>query len=123
LTRIYLLIVSLISGIYSVAMAPAARADDTVMYEVVSDDIAAADVKYSDLSGPKVLQQVPLPWRMNATVVDPRSRDAHVRADWEPVPGADIWVTVRVYFRGSLFCENTTDVGSAMCYGTALPIR
>jgi hypothetical protein len=123
LIRIHVLIISLISGICSVATAPAARADDTVTYEVASHDIAAANVEYFDLSGRKVLEQVPLPFRINATVVDPRSDDAEVRADWPLAHGASRWVTVRIYFRGSLFCENTLDVGSATCWGTARPIR
>lgn len=123
MTRIHLLIIVLLACGYAVTQAPAARADDTVTYEVASHDIAGADVEYIDVSGRRRLEQVPLPWRINATVVDPHSDDAEVRADWPLAHGTSRWVTVRVYSRGSLLCENTQDVGSATCWGAAHPIR
>ncbi|ORA11300.1 hypothetical protein BST14_18970 [Mycobacterium arosiense ATCC BAA-1401 = DSM 45069] len=103
----------------SVTLAPYARADDTVTYEVVTtSDIATANVEYNDLAGRQAQQQVPLPWRLNATVRNPLSNDAEVRADWRPVARPSKWVTVRVYYRGSLVCQNTLDVGNAACYGS-----
>ena len=125
--RIHFVIISLIAGFPAVAMAPAAHADETVMYEVTSSDIAAANVEYLDFSGRKAQQQVPLPWRINATVADPHSHDAEVRADWPPTRGtAQIkakYVTVRIYFHGSLLCEDTLDVGKAVCWGSGLFIK
>jgi hypothetical protein len=116
--RIHLIIILLIAGI-PVAMAPSARADDRVTYEVLTTTamIPAVNVEYFDLSGRKAPGQVPLPWRINATVVNPRSNDAEVRADWRSVSTSQ-WVTVRIYFRGSLLCENTMNGGSAACYGS-----
>jgi hypothetical protein len=121
--RIRLIIISLIAGIPAVAMAPAAHANETVTYEVASSDVAAANVEYFDLTGRKAQQQVPLPWRIDATVVDPHSNDAELRADWRssiaaPVLRPSHWVTVRIYFRGVVLCENTLDVGDAACYGS-----
>jgi hypothetical protein len=117
LIRIHLIIISLISSIYAVAMAPAAHADVTVTYEVASSDIAATNIEYFDLTGPKQLEHVPLPWRINATVVDPHSNATEVRADWGPAAGTSRWVTVRIYYQGSLLCEKTLDVGKEACYG------
>ena len=54
--RIYLIIISLITGIPVVAMAPVARADDSVTYEVTSSYIGAANIEYFDLSGRKALR-------------------------------------------------------------------
>jgi hypothetical protein len=123
--RVYLIIISVITGIPAVAMAPVARADDSVTYEVASSDVIAANIEYSDLSGRKALENVTLPWRTNVTVVNPHSNDASLRADWQPAAGRYKWVTVRVYTHGSLLCENTLDVGNAQCYGSGtyyLPI-
>jgi hypothetical protein len=117
--RRHLIVISLIFGVPAVAMAPPARADDTVTYEVLTiSDIATANVEYNDGPGRQALQQVSLPWRMNARVGNPRSNDAEIRADWRPVAKPSKWVTVRVYYRGSLLCENTLDVGNAACYGS-----
>jgi hypothetical protein len=117
--RLYFIIISLITAIPVVAMAPSARADDTVTYEVLTtSDIATVNVEYNDVSGRLALQQVPLPWRMNVTVGNPRSNDAEIRADWRPLAKPSKWVTVRIYYRGSLLCENTLDVGNAACYGS-----
>jgi hypothetical protein len=109
---------SLIIGVPAVALAPAARADDYVTYEVTSSDVTAANVQYSDISGQKALNEVPLPWRTNVTVVNPHSNDVSLRADWQPAAGRYRWVTVRVYTHGNLLCENTLDVGDAECYGS-----
>jgi hypothetical protein len=117
LIRIHFLISSLISSIFAVAMAPAAHADETVTYEVASSDIAATNIEYFDLTGRKALEQVPLPWRINATVIDPHSDATEVRADWGPAAANYKWVTVRIYFQGSLLCEKTLDVGKEACYG------
>jgi hypothetical protein len=117
--RLYFIIISLVTAIPVVAMAPSARADDTVTYEVLTtSDIATVNIEYNDVSGRLALQQVPLPWRMNVMVGNPRSNDAEIRADWRPLAKPSKWVTVRIYYRGSLLCENTLDVGNAACYGS-----
>jgi hypothetical protein len=117
--RRYLMIICLITAIPVAAMAPSAHADDTVTYEVLTtSDIAVVNIEYNDVSGRLALQQVALPWRMNATVGNPRSNDAEIRADWRPLAKPSKWVTVRLYYRGSLLCENTLDVGNAACYGS-----
>lgn len=79
------------------------------------------NVEYNDRSQRILLLNVPLPWRQNATVVNARSQTengAEVRADWRPASAPNRWVTVRIYVRGSLICENTLDVGNATCYGS-----
>lgn len=116
--RVQVILISLITGIPAVAMAPAARADASVMYEVTSSDVGAANIAYSDVSGREELENVALPWRTNATVANARSTDASLRAQWQPVAARYKWVTVRVYTRGSLLCETTLDVGEATCYGS-----
>jgi hypothetical protein len=108
----------LIAGIFALVVAPVARADDTVTYEVISSYVAAANVEYFDLGARKALESVPLPWRTNATVGSAHSNDAEVRADWRPAARPSKWVTVRIYFRGNLLCENTLDVGNSACYGS-----
>jgi hypothetical protein len=109
-----------ITAVVAIAMAPSAHADDTVTYEILTtSDIAAVNVDYNDVSGQRALQKVPLPWRMNATVGNPRSNDAEVRADWRRFATSSKWVTVRIYYRGSLLCESTLDIGMATCYGSA----
>lgn len=117
--RLYPVIISLITTILVVTTAPSARADDTVTYEVLTlSDIPAVNVEYNDVSRRLALQQVPLPWRMNATVGNPRSNDAEIRADWRALAKPSKWVIVRIYYRGSLLCQNTLDVGNAACYGS-----
>ena len=129
--RIQLMVPALIAGTYSVVPNPVARADDSVTYEVVSDVVPMATVEYFDHSERKVLTDVPLPWRTNATVLDARSAStdgAEVRADWRPAacdarywcPEArpNRWVTVRIYFQGTVLCQNTLDVGNSACYGS-----
>ncbi|ORA07673.1 hypothetical protein BST14_26825 [Mycobacterium arosiense ATCC BAA-1401 = DSM 45069] len=107
----------------SVALAPVAHAEDIVTYEIVSDQVTKANVEYYDHSVRQSLVDVPLPWRMNAAVSDPRSVSAEVRADWRssiaalPAWRPNNWVTVRIWSRGSLLCQNTLDVGNATCYG------
>jgi hypothetical protein len=113
--------ISLLTGVSAVMSAPAARADDNVTYEIVSDSIATANVEYSDGSERKALEHVTLPWRTNATVADaqsPSADGAQVRADWRPAARPSGWVTVRIYFRGKVLCESTLDVGDATCYGS-----
>lgn len=124
------MIVLLIAGTSAVVVAPAARADDTVTYEVVSDTVAAANIEYFDHSERRALYGVPLPWRIDVPVVDPHSgstNGAEVRADWRgSVPASPLppgrppgyWVTVRILFQGKVICANTLDVGDAACYGS-----
>lgn len=121
------LMLALTTGISAVALAPSARAEDSVTYEVLSDDVATADIEYFDHSARKLLQGVPLPWRTTVTVIDahsPSTDGAEVRADWRssiaalPVWRPGKWVTVQIIYRGKVICENTLDVGNAACYGS-----
>lgn len=127
-------VAGLVAGTF--AAAPAAHADDSVTYEVISGYVHSADIEYRDRSELISLQGVPLPWRMNASVVDPASESVdgtELRAKWQtanrhsgcegpscpagisvPFPS---WVTIRVYVRGSLFCESSLDTGNASCKG------
>ena len=128
--RLPRVIVLAITGICGVWSAPAAHAGESVTYEVISSDIATANIEYFDGTARKALQDAPLPWRTTVTVADPRSwgtDGAEVRADWRPghVPVGPLgaprlagkWVTVRIYFGNTVRCENTLDVGDAACYG------
>jgi hypothetical protein len=117
--RRHLMMIAPITAIAAITMAPSAHADDTVTYEILTtSNIATVNVDYNDVSGQRALQKVPLPWRMNATVGNPRSNDAEIRADWRRFAANSKWVTVRIYYRGSLLCENTLDIGVATCYGS-----
>ena len=121
------IMVSLLTAIAAILWAPVARAADSVTYEVVSKDIAAAGgIEYYDGSARRLLQNVPLPWRTDVTIANARSLGtdgAEVRADWRnsiaaPVWRPGKWVTVRIYIGQTLRCQNTLDVGNAACYGS-----
>ena len=125
--RSQLIMVSLITGISAILAAPAARADESVTYEVVSDYVGVADgIEYFDGSARRLVEKVPLPWRTDLTIADPRSLStdgAEVRADWRSSIAAPVWqpgkwVTVRIYIGKTLICQNTLDVGNAACYGS-----
>jgi hypothetical protein len=110
----------LIVGVAATMLAPAARANDVVTYEVVSDSIPQANVEYVDAAGRKLLESVPLPWRLDVTLDDatgPTGRGAQVRADWRPYKSKWRLVTVRIYQGSNLLCQSTLDVGDATCYG------
>jgi hypothetical protein len=110
----------LIVGVAATLLAPAARANDVVTYEVVSDNVPQANVEYVDESGRKLLESVPLPWRLEVTLDDargPTGRGAQVRADWRPLKSKGRMVTVRIYQGSNLLCQSTLDVGDATCYG------
>lgn len=118
---------ALITGISAMVPAPSARAEDTVTYQVLSDDVATASIEYFDHSERKLLVDAPLPWQTSATVLDARSAStngAEVRADWRssiaalPVWRPGKWVTVKILYQGKVICENTLDVGNAACYGS-----
>ncbi|GAA2397340.1 MmpS family transport accessory protein [Mycolicibacterium llatzerense] len=97
-----------------------AWADDAVTYEVVSDDIHTANIEYQDLTGRISVQQVPLPWRIDAAVRGVRSeppQGSQVRADWRPTAAPTRWVSVRIIYHGKVICQNTLDIGDAACYG------
>jgi hypothetical protein len=97
-----------------------ARADESVTYEVVSGVITVANVEYEDLSGRVAIQNVPLPWRIDAKIASvqaPPPGGSQVRADWRPTAGPAKWVSVRIFYQGKLLCQNTLDVGDAACYG------
>jgi len=114
---IRLIVVALMSGCFAVATGPAAHADASVMYEVISSYIPVATIEYSDVYGQHTLDNVALPWRMNVTVADAHSADTVLRADWKSEAGRYKWATVRIYAHGSLLCENTLDAGNASCDG------
>ncbi len=102
-------------------VAPAARADVGVTYEVVSGSIHSVNLEYYDGSQPIALSGVPLPWRTNAMVLNPKSQltdGARLRVNWQPPKEAFGWVTIRIFVFGSLICESTqTKGGMASCYG------
>ena len=94
--------VAVIAVIAAVLSAPAGHAEDTVTYEILSDqlNVPAANVEYNDSSQRKVLQRVSLPWRMTVAVpnaVSPTKDGAEIRADWRPYRWPYRYVTVRIY--------------------------
>lgn len=110
----------LIFSVAATVLASPAHANDVVTYEVVSDSISSVNVEYVDASGRKILQWVPLPWRLDVTLDDargPTGSGAQLRADWRPTARPSRWVTVRIYNGGNLLCQSTLDVGNATCYG------
>jgi hypothetical protein len=120
MNRRCVLATALITGMVS---APAAHAEDSVTYEIVSDqhNVAAANVEYNERSGRTALQQVSLPWRLTVDVpnaVSPTKDGAEIRADWRPYRWRHKYVTVRIYLGANLLCESTLDVGDATCYGS-----
>lgn len=103
-----------------VTFPSAARADDLVTYEVVSNDIGMANIEYEDSAGRILQEQVPLPWRLDTTVREVKGTPptgSQVRADWRPSARPSKWVTVRISYQGKVLCQNTLDVGNATCYG------
>lgn len=120
---LYVVGVALIATVGAVLSAPAAKAEDSVTYEIVSDQnyVPAANVEYYERSERKALQQVSLPWRLTVDVpqaVSPTKDGAQIRADWRPYRWAYKYVTVRIYLGAHLLCESTLDVGDATCYGS-----
>jgi hypothetical protein len=121
--RIYPVLVALMTGISPLATAPVAHADDPVEYEVRSSLIPVANIDWSDTAGQHTLQNVQLPWRTSVMVENARSDEARVGAEWQPgtltYPNAGryMWVTLRIYSKGSLLCEITLDVGKTECTG------
>jgi hypothetical protein len=110
----------LIVGIAATVLAPSAHASDRVTYEVVSERISTINVEYVDQTGRKLLESVPLPWRLDVTLDDargPTGGGAQVRADWRRTAQPSLWVIVRIYDGGRLLCQSTLDVGNATCYG------
>lgn len=125
--RKLLIVLSTVTGVCAVMLAPAARADSSVTYEVVSDSVGVADnIEYFDGSVRQRLEHVRLPWRTGVAIANPRSLStdgAEIRADWRSSIAAPVWrpgkwVTVRVYIGKTLRCQNTLDVGNAACYGS-----
>ncbi len=123
MNRICVLATGLCVGIAAAVSVPAAHAEDSVTYEVISNQrtVPAANVEYNDGSERKALQQVPLPWRITVNVpeaVSPTRAGAEIRADWRPFRWPHEYVTVRIYRGDDLLCESTLDVGNATCYGS-----
>ena len=121
--RINSVSVALITGVSALALAPTARADDPVVYEVSSSTIPSANVEWSDTAGQHSLQNVALPWRTSVMVSDAHSDEAQLRSTWQPGseadsnPGRYMWVRLRIYAKGSQLCEHTADVGHSECTG------
>lgn len=115
--------IAVATGIVGVFSAPPVHAEQSVTYEVVSNQnsVPTANVEYNQGSERKALHQVSLPWRLTVDVPDATSptRDgAELRADWRPYRWRDKYVTVRIYVGDKLLCESTLDVGDATCYGS-----
>ncbi|BBW99629.1 hypothetical protein [Mycolicibacterium moriokaense] len=105
---------------YGVGASPVAWADDVVTYEVVSDRIAVANIEWQDVAGRRFAPAVTLPWRADVNVrapLGPPPDGSQVRADWRQNAYPTKWVTVRIFYRGKLICQNTLDIGNAACYG------
>lgn len=97
-----------------------ARAEDLVTYEVVSDDIHSASIEYQGTANRSLIEDVPLPWRMDAVVSSARGappEGSQIRADWHTRAAPSKWVTVRIIYQGKVICQNTLDLGNATCYG------
>lgn len=116
--RVWALVAAI--GAAAALSAPLARAADAVTYEVVSESISMMNVEYIDQSGRKLLEGVPLPWRLDVTLDDatgPTGRGAQIRADWRPTADPGLWVVVSISSNGKLLCRSALDVGDATCYG------
>ncbi|OBI44035.1 hypothetical protein [Mycobacterium sp. E796] len=112
-------VIALLTGCSAALGAPAtARADDSVTYEVLSQSpsLTAVDAEYTDGVGQVAVQNIPLPWRMNAAVPDAYSADTTIRVTW-PSPVRYKWVIVRIFTRGSMLCEAIADKGETTCTG------
>lgn len=111
--------IALLIGFTATVIAPAvAHADDVVTYEVLAQSpfVTAVDVEYTDLSGQVALQDVALPWRMNAEVADANRVDTMLHVTWKS-PVRYKWVIIRIFNRGSMLCESTADKGETTCTG------
>ena len=111
---------SLILGVSATLLAPAAHAGDLVTYEVVSNTIPQVNLEYVDGSGRKLLEGIPLPWRLEVPLDDaraPTGRGAQLRVDWRPFKSKNRTVVVRIYDGPNLLCQSTIDIGDATCYG------
>lgn len=108
---------AVITAAATLALAPPVHADDSVMYEVRSPQVHVADIFFTDVYGEHLLQNEPLPWRANVSVVDPHGAGTVLRVDWHSEASRYKWVTIRIFTHGSLLCENTLDSGEARCDG------
>ncbi len=129
--RIRAMIVTIIVSVAAVLLAPAARADDNVTYEVVSESVRAANIEYFDRSERRVVEGgAVLPWRVDATVMDAHSPSAggapkfaligeatYLRRRCPPGIPIGYWLTVRILLNGKVLCQSTLDVGNAACFG------
>ena len=111
--------IAVIMGFSAAMVRPAvAHAEEFVTYEVLAQSpfLTAVDVEYTDLVGQVALQNVPLPWRMNAAVADAHSVDTTLRVKWQS-PVRYKWVIIRIFTRGSMLCESIADNGQTTCTG------
>lgn len=112
-------VIALVVGFSSaLASSSVARAEESVTYEVLAQSpfLTAVDVEYTTLGGQVALQNVPLPWRMNAAVPDAHSVDTTLRVRWQS-PVRYKWVIIRIFSRGSMLCESIADKGETTCTG------
>lgn len=129
--RTRVIAVAIGAGLAAVMSAPAAHAEESVTYDVVSDVVPmVAKIEYRDSAGKQSLQAVPLPFHITVPVADafsPTDSGAELRADWRPdfrtaaTVGRVLqgkFVTVRISAGGRTICETTLDVGNATCYGS-----
>ncbi len=113
-------VIALIMGCSAAVGAPAiARADESVTYEVLaqSPSLTAVDAEYTDGAGQVAVQNVSLPWRINAAVADAHSVDTTLHVTWQS-PVRYKWVIVRIFTRGSMLCQSIADKGETTCTGT-----
>jgi hypothetical protein len=111
--------IALVIGCSAAVGAPAmAHADESVTYEVLaqSPSLTEVDVEYTEGPGQVAVQNVALPWRMNAAVADAHSVDTTLRVTWQS-PVRYKWVIVRIFTRGSMLCESIADQGETTCTG------
>ncbi|SRX79603.1 hypothetical protein [Mycolicibacterium parafortuitum] len=104
----------------SVGSPANAWADDVVLYEVLSGQIAVANIEWQDATGRRYTPGATLPWRAAVPVqapLGPPPNGSQIRAEWRRNAWPAKWVTVRISYRGKVICQNTLDVGNAACYG------
>lgn len=90
-------------------------------YEVFSNTVKTAEIRYYDGSGRQQIDDAKLPFRKTVTLENPR-RDAFIRVHWWNDIVHELWkpgkfVTLRVYFDDTLVCEQKLDEGYEACHG------
>ena len=65
------------TGVAAMVSPPLARADDAVTYRVESDIVSMMNVEYVDQTGRRLLEGVPLPWRLDVDLDDAKGPLGH----------------------------------------------